>query len=123
MDEFKRAFLRCRSDDSTSVLSPLRDLSLIPGPPAVVGTMQSIELDDMIEYELDRVEAAFASMPTIERTTLDDPPGVVFFELRRGSRKVAVEIDPRDDRASRLHDVVAGGVRRSRSLSQHSCER
>jgi hypothetical protein len=84
------------------VLSPLRHLSLIPGPAAVVGTMQSTDLDDRVEYELDRVEAAFASLPTIGRTNLDDPEGVVFFELRRGSRKVLVEIDPRDDPASRL---------------------
>jgi hypothetical protein len=102
VDEFERAFLRCRSDDSTSVLSPLRHLSLIPGPSPVVGMMQSTELDDMVEYPLDLVEGAFARIPTIERTILDDPPGVVFFELRRASRKVLVELDPRDDPASKL---------------------
>lgn len=58
MDEFERQFLLCLSDESTSVLSPLHGLSLVPGPLPVSGTRSSVDLQDLEDYKLERAVAA-----------------------------------------------------------------
>lgn len=63
MDNFEKLHLLCVSDESTSVLSPLRQLSLVPGPSPVLGTMSSTDLQSLAEYDIAHVRKALLTHP------------------------------------------------------------
>lgn len=92
MDNFELAYLLCRSNESTPILSPLHQLSLIPGPEPVSGVMSSVALEEVSEYQLVDVRNALLACPNVTQTTFPERPGLWFFEWRRPSRSIVVEV-------------------------------
>jgi hypothetical protein len=89
---FDDRFLRCRSDSSTPMLSPLRELSFIPGPAPVRGTCSSVDVHSVASYPIDSVRRAFCSFAGVTESTVGGDAWL--FEWRSKSRTLLVDLEP-----------------------------
>jgi hypothetical protein len=93
MDAFDSAYLLCLSDDSTSNLSELHQLSFIPGPTPVRGKRSSVDIDTVPEWETTAIRNALLGLPDMTEVTLGSHPALHMFEWRQGTRSLLLELE------------------------------